>query len=142
VRESTTAWLDLIRTLEPQVVVQINKLWDQVVDTLQKDLRVHKVWGILSNIVYILLEARWNLLRFNLWEKPDGSQWQLTSQRVSPTLVATALAQSCFRQDRVRASAHHNGVVWKMASRLIILCAYSETSNPEVVDSTISSHVH
>lgn len=113
IREPIKAWLDILKPTEPHVILAINTVWNDIVHDLMTDIRFHKNKGVMPNIIYIyiyiLLKARWRPLSFNLWEDSQGSLWQFTSVSVSPSVVASALIESFFNLDLVRASNHHNG---------------------------------
>ena len=63
----------------------------------------------MSNVILTLLAANWKPCHLDVWTDPDGCQWQLSDNSVSPNIVASAVAKSHLNKDLVKASLHRNG---------------------------------
>ena len=63
----------------------------------------------MSNVIRILLTAKWNPRAFDCWGSPDGATWAITSYRFPPDLVAAQIIKTIFNMDLVRAAQHYDG---------------------------------
>ena len=110
VRESIRAWFDLLRCATHEEIKDIRVAWAKAKEALiLSSLNVNSVHGIMSNIIYILLSAKWDPRTFNVWEDEQGATWAITDFQVAPDTVASAIAQAYLDLDFQRASEHHNG---------------------------------
>jgi hypothetical protein len=92
-----------------QQIDDLRVAWSRAKDKLLFDHNVRHIHGIMSNLVYILIKAKWQPIAFNVWRDRDGSLWIINSF-VSPNIVAAAIAKSMFQISLVRAAAHHDGL--------------------------------
>ena len=70
--------------------------------------RIKGVQGTVSNLLQILIEAKWMCNAFNPWHDTDGCQWSMADWTVSQDIVTVAIAKSYFKRDLVGASLHYN----------------------------------
>jgi len=63
----------------------------------------------MSNMIYILIKAKWKPVTFNCWIDPEGSTWATVNFRTPPDIVASAIIQSYLDIDLERAGNHYNG---------------------------------
>ena len=109
-RETMRAYFSILRTASEQDVNDIRAAWPKAREALlNKQRHISAIHGILSNIIYIRLNAKWNPWLYNLWKDPEGSDWQIVDWKVSPDIVSAAITKSYFNSDLVRAANHYNG---------------------------------
>jgi len=95
IRETVAAWFAILPQCTPQQVNDLRVAWSHAKDKLSFQHSVRHIHGIMSNLVYILIKARWQPIAFNVWRDRDGSLWIINSF-VSPNIVAAAIAKSMF----------------------------------------------
>lgn len=109
-RETIRAYFDVLRAASQEGIADIRSAWPKARDFLiGKKLNVLAVHGVMSNVIYILLHAKWFPRTYNLLEDCNGAQWQIVDWHVSPDIVAAAVTESFFSHDVVRAAEHYNG---------------------------------
>ena len=63
----------------------------------------------MTNVISILLKAKWTPGLYNCWVSPEGDVYTLTEGEVSPNVIINAIAKSHFNLDLVRAANHFDG---------------------------------
>ena len=110
VRETIRAYFEMIRSATSDEIKDIRSAWPIARDHLiSKKVNAMHIIGLMSNVIYILLHAKWNPRAFNCWEDPENSKWIIQSWAVSPDIVAAAISNSYFSNCLKSASLHHNG---------------------------------
>ena len=110
IRDTIRAWIGLLRTLNPEEIIDLRAAWAKAKETLTScDKPINNVTGILSNVICILIQAKWSPIAYNVWRDDIGNIWAIVNLKISPDNVATAIYHSYLRIDLARASQHYNG---------------------------------
>ncbi len=99
-----------MRLSDHQFLIEINLSWPLARDRLVSSTSpVNDIRGIMSNMIFILISAKWSPVACNAWRDHEGTLWVLNNSSVSPDIVASAICKSHFLIDLRRAASHHNG---------------------------------
>jgi hypothetical protein len=110
VRESMRAWIALLANATPSEILNIRVVWPKARDyMLSHKCRINTVARVMSNILHILISAKWIPRTSNFWTDDVGNGWAIVSHKVAPDIVAQAITKSYFNHNLPRASLHHNG---------------------------------
>ena len=110
VRETIRAYLQLLRSASTEEINDIRAAWSIAKQAIvNKNRHISSIHGIMSNVIYVLLNAQWNPRTYNLWADPEGALWQIVDWNVSPDIVSAAITRSYFQIDLERAAKHYNG---------------------------------
>jgi len=111
IRETIRAWINLIKNIDEHLLIDVRAAWAKAKEALSSAVgsKANGIKGILSNVIYILIQANWVPVAFNVWRDHEGSIWTLTNFKVSPDVVATAIYHAFLELDLLRAARHHNG---------------------------------
>jgi len=110
VRETIRAYFELLRSMSSGEIMDIRAAWPIARQAIiDKKRHISSIHGIMSNVIYILLNAKWNPRAYNLWADSEGSLWQIVDWSVSADIVAAAITRSYFQIDLLRAAKHYNG---------------------------------
>ncbi len=110
IRETLRSWFEVLRMASPHILNDIGTAWPKARHVLMTASNpILSVKGIMSNLIYLLLQAKWDPVSFRLWREPDGSEWAIAGEIISADAVAAALIRSFLRLDLKTASAHYNG---------------------------------
>ena len=81
-KETITEWFELLLLLDtPLLIAQLNFAWAKaktiIVDqTICKSKpKISKVYGVITNVLYLLYLYGWVPHRYNVWSAPNGEQW-------------------------------------------------------------------
>jgi len=110
VRETIGAWFQLLSSLSPACIDLLRKAWFEARTSLGDNPCVNDIKGILSNVIYILIKARWKPIAYNAWRDEDQSLWVLTPGEVSPNAVTAAIVKATTRVELKNAALHYNGL--------------------------------
>ena len=110
VRELLRSWFELLRSAPQADINDIRSAWARAKSQLNEDLNIKHVHGIMSNVIYTLLKAKWVPVLYNMWESPEGVVWEITDFHVSPDLVAAAVTLSFFTNGLTSMSQHYDGI--------------------------------
>ena len=99
-----------LRSCSEAEISDIRAAWPKAGDAHRdKNCHVNTIHGLISSIIYILSNAKWNPQTSNLWEDSHGATWQIIDWNVSPDIVAAAITNSYFNNNLVKAAEHYNG---------------------------------
>jgi hypothetical protein len=112
VRETLRDWFGMVRLANPhpELVHEIRNAWAKAKNKLRNsNNNINDVHGIMSNVIHMLIQAKWDPIAPNMWVDPEGNQWIIQNMKVAPDVVAAALTKSFVDIDLVRAAQHYNG---------------------------------
>ena len=111
VRETMRAWFDVVRASNEQDIADIRAAWPKARDTLiNKNKNANHIHGLMSNVIYILLHARWDPRTFNLWVDKKGDNWIVRDWNFSPDIVSAAISSTYVDNALPTAALHYNGL--------------------------------
>jgi hypothetical protein len=126
IRETVVAWFSILPQCTPQQIDDLRVAWSHAKNKMLFDHNVRHIHGIMSNLVYILIKAKWQPIAFNVWRDRNGSLWVIDGC-VSSNIVAAAIAKSMFEISLVRAAAHHDG--WGVQNGVDSDCTFQVVRN-------------
>ena len=108
VRESITAWFELLRLCAPEALGRLKEAWSRAASNMQQTIKHSKhihanVIGIMSNVIAILLKAGWAPTAVSVWRDELGSPWIMTGFKISPDVVSSAINRRLTNIDMARA---------------------------------------
>ena len=111
IRELLRSWFQILRGLSQQESLDTRVAWAKAKQHILNDnVSIKNVRGIMSNVIYTLLKAKWDPSTFNCWKSPEGTIWAIVDFKVSPDVVAGAVTKSYFDNQLVSASQHFDGL--------------------------------
>ena len=108
-RESITAWFQILKNLNSKEMGDLRKAWDKASIALTNDPKMKNVHGFMSNIIMILLRAKWIPTNMFKWKDPRGVCWTMSGVNHSPEIVAAAIIRDLLSLDLKVAEKHYNG---------------------------------
>jgi hypothetical protein len=83
---------------------------DHMQYTCAQNSNVHpNIIGIMSNVITILIKAKWFPKALHVWQDEHGSSWVMSGAKLSPDVVANAINRSFTNLEMYRAASHYNG---------------------------------
>ena len=73
------------------------------------DPREPQVKGIMSNLILILIKAKWDPESLYQWRDPRGTRWTMAGVSTSPDVVANIINRDFLNIELHRADGHYNG---------------------------------
>jgi len=112
VRETIRDWFGMLRQAHsvPNMINDIRVAWARAKQHVIDNNNISCVKGIMSNVIYILNQAKWVPRTFDCWEDPQGSAWIIKDYKTAPDIVAAAITRSYLEVDLPRAAQHYNGL--------------------------------
>ena len=110
IRETVTAWSDVLKDSDPQNIDRISKAWDTVVYncTYNNKTSFFHVCGLLSNVVHMLFRLERKPRKFDEWESKNGDVWKHNAEAHPHGIINEPIHD--MQSQRLRsASLHHNG---------------------------------
>ena len=72
IRETIRAWFGIFKTLTQPEILDLRAAWAVAKAALiSSDKPINQVKGILSNVICILIQAKWSPSAFNVWRDDD-----------------------------------------------------------------------
>ena len=107
IKETFTAWFQVLKTYKEWDLpfTELRLAWSKV---KQGD---NSTRGIMSNVISLLLELKWQPLAVDAWVSPKGETFRLTSLSYPIHLILKELVDSYNDMQFPRAALHHNGSV-------------------------------
>ena len=68
-----------------------------------------QIRGLMSNVIYILRQCKWEPRAYNTWIAPSLDHWVLLDYTSSPDPLISALIKDMQQINLERAQFHHNG---------------------------------
>jgi hypothetical protein len=114
VRETVKAWFELLRMVDSRTMGELKIAWARATDHLQHTYAQNKnvqsnIIGVMSNVIAILIKAKWFPKALHVWQDEHGSSWVMSGAKVSPDIVANAINRSYTNLEMYRAASHYNG---------------------------------
>ena len=78
IRETLRDWFGMLRLAEsqPNAIENIRSAWAKAKSVLRNNNNnIQSVHGIMSNLIHMLIQAKWNPVAYNMWVDPCGTQW-------------------------------------------------------------------
>ena len=110
VRETIRAWFKILRICKGKMMNQLKQAWPKQLKTMLNNNHIKNVKGIMSNVMYILLKAKWFPTSVIEWKDANGATWSMGGTKVSPDIVAAAIIKDLLLIDLQRAADHYNGL--------------------------------
>jgi len=108
VRQTLRAWFSIVRTLSETQINDLRAAWSRARDALVDNDSMHQVYGLMSNVIFMLNQAQWAPRAYNVWQDHEGSTWAMTEHSFSPGIVA-AITKAFLLLDCARFKNHPNG---------------------------------
>ena len=119
IRETVTAWFQLV----PNSLEDLREAWAVARRFLANAPKVHNhVYGIMSNLISLIMPAKWHPYAIDRWIDTDGQHW-LIDAKASPNIVAAALIKAVLKAQMAQAAQHHDakgieeGINWEYSLR-------------------------
>jgi len=109
VRELIRAWFQLLRMCSTTMIGELRVAWSKAYNVLRHDNVERHIRGIMSNLISMLLKAKWDPSTMNCWTGDDDTKWVMSGTTVSPDTVAAALNRKFFNMELARAAGHYLG---------------------------------
>ena len=109
VRQTIRAWFDVLKVGGPELVKQVRVAWTKAASILTNKPCHSNVLGLMSNLILLLLKAKWTPVSSHAWKDPSGQLWTMAGTSVSPDNVAAEINRDLFIADFQRAAGHYNG---------------------------------
>ncbi len=110
IRETLRSWFEILRLAPTRTIDDIRSAWPKARNTLMSaPSPISSVKGVMSNVIYILLQAGWDPVSFTLWVEVNGSELVIAGDRISANAVAAAVTRSTLLLDLKSASSHYDG---------------------------------
>ncbi len=111
IRETINAWFQLLAGSDSDLINNIRVAWGIAKNLLLSSKSpVTQIKGLMSNIIYILLSAKWSPAQDNRWIDTNGDTWILLDSTASPNVLSAALIKTFFLSDLSTAANHYNGL--------------------------------
>ena len=68
------------------------------------------VRGIVSNVMSLLFNLKWEPVAWNCWRCPRGDPWIMDDHSVAPHIIAHKIIQTAHHIDLINAQHHFNGM--------------------------------
>ena len=109
VRETIRAWFDLLRICDAKILSDLRVAWFKALHTLNEDNHEKHIHGIMTNLISLLLKAKWTPKNMLCWIAANGDTWVMSGTEVAPDVVAAAINKDLFSIELERAAQHYNG---------------------------------
>ena len=113
--ETITAWIATVRRfLQTSTADDLRNAWikarsEIIIARKEKPVSMAGTRGIMSNVISMLLNLRWEPVSFNVWRDIVTGSWVLDDWSVAPHIVAQGLSDSDLNLKLQKASEHYNG---------------------------------
>ena len=91
------------------MVGELGAAWSKAYNILKHDNSEKHIRGVMSNLISMLLKAKWDPSTMNRWTGEDNIKWVMSGTKVSPDMVAAALNKQFFSIELARAAGHYLG---------------------------------
>ncbi len=108
VRETISVWFDVLKQCDAEVTRDLGEAWFRAKTKCENNPK-YPVRGIMTNLICILLKAKWIPQAMDCWIDPQGASWTMTGVLVSPNIIATVINRDLFMGELKRAATHYNG---------------------------------
>ena len=109
VKDTIKVWFQVL-ALNPVQIDHLNSAWAKARRFLAAQSKPQQhVMSIMSNVITILLAAKWMPYSPNRWVDPQGDHW-LIDPEANSQVVSTAIIKDLHQLQLPRASGHYDGL--------------------------------